>query len=109
VTRPTYPDGRPIEPQDDLTEYAREYARVPKLLPSDVQQREDAALGAAWRRCEKALPENWRISTVGQNYEGDEWHASAWDRKTGAATTGRGPTPTAALEALAEKLEGLRR
>lgn len=86
------------------------------LLPVHEQLREDQRLGAAWRRCENALPEGWRPVTV--YADDDDW--SLWqaatcspsffegeDDGTADQIDGFGPTPTAALEALAECLEAL--
>ena len=64
------------------------------------QQREDAALGAAWRRCEAALPEGWQIGVM------NSLPHSAWAYVVGEEIVeGEGPSPTAALTALAEALE----
>ncbi len=80
-----------------------------------IQQREDAALGAAWRRCEAALGEGWQLELTGG---GNAGHVEAIE-----PTQGRGhrrervfrvygypwpdalPTAVEALEALADALE----
>ncbi len=79
-------------------------------------QREDQALGAAWRRVEAALPEGWRWMGVDwrpdsalelnghdedKRWQASIWHPGSQDRPI----TSRGPTPLAALEALADALE----
>lgn len=70
----------------------------------------DARLGAAWREAEAALPEGWRIAHVSQRLEYAEtrrqWVALA---KQGRGNfphrcLGTGPTPAAALLALAAAL-----
>ena len=78
------------------------------MTPALIQQREDAALGAAWRRCEAALPEGW----FGPYIE-PQWRAWAVEPSFGAVSeglvgNGYGPTPTEALTALAEALEAKR-
>jgi hypothetical protein len=105
VTRP--------EPQNmaALEAYAAAYAKVPKLLPADVQQREWAALGGAWWRCEAALPARFSLDlttngrgTYGALARPPFMDYGAWmdaKREEWAAT------PTAALTALAERLEAL--
>jgi len=63
------------------------------------QNREDQAMGAAWRRCEAAAGESpvtlryWRLAT-------DPTYTAETYRRTEA-----GATPTEALTALAEALE----
>ena len=69
------------------------------MLPADVQLREDALLGAAFRRCQKAAPEGWRLALTQIRY--DEWEAEGFK----PAGSGDGLTPAAALTALAEALE----
>lgn len=70
------------------------------------QIREDQALGAAFRRCEAALPEGWSQSIIGPTRSTPvAWltHASSWT--DGDSVLAEGPTPTEALTALAEALE----
>lgn len=119
-----YADGSPIETQDDLTEYAAGYAKAEKLpggdamKPVHVQLREAAAFGETWFRCERALPEEWRLELSGD--EDGPYFASATYRyslryyraNVGPARSvpyeqAHAPTPTAALTALAERLEAL--
>ena len=84
------------------------------MLPADVQLREDALLGAAFRRCQTALPMmpdyvtprgKWHMGLV---QVGDAlWDAEAFQPVDDdwQAEHGDGPTPAAALTALAEALE----
>jgi hypothetical protein len=58
--------------------------------------REDQALGAAWRRCEAALPEGGYMRVT--RYSDGFYGAAVSEYFTG-------PTPAAALEALAAALE----
>ena len=75
------------------------------------QQRADAELGAAWRRCEAALPRDGYLTGIWVRFEGD-WLARAID--TGGSNRREreieavGDTPAAALTALAEALEARR-
>lgn len=74
------------------------------------QQREDQALGAAWRRCETALPDGWGW-TVLQGYT-VSWIARAYEfgrgtRERHAEIEGTGATVTEALTGLADRLEAL--
>jgi hypothetical protein len=70
--------------------------------------REDQALGAAWRRCEVALPPEWNLS-VGTDRLWKGCFAVAShptdDEDVTSGETVRWSTPTAALEALAAALE----
>ncbi|MDP2622294.1 MAG: hypothetical protein Q8Q29_00650 [Actinomycetota bacterium] len=71
-------------------------------------------LDEAWAEAEAALPEGWRIDTlrIGRNYPHEpevEW--VVWAEKPdyfaprdGRTAFGSGPTPTAALQALAAAL-----
>jgi hypothetical protein len=71
-----------------------------------IQLREDAALGAAWRRCEAALPEGSVLSLDLDTFLQllPPYDASVRNgHDTVLGTTGQ--TPTEALEALAEALE----
>lgn len=81
-------------------------------LPADgvIVTAEQAAFAEAWERAEKACPEGWRFAMSPYYPEG--WEAWAYDihqtpysgrsdHSTGACY---GPTPTAALQALIEKL-----
>jgi hypothetical protein len=64
------------------------------------QNREDALLGAAWRRCVAALPAEDDALSLHRWNVNDYWaEASVGDETTVYKT------PTAALEALAEALE----
>jgi hypothetical protein len=98
---------------------SRKTAAAAPLLPVDQQIREDAQLGAAWRRCEAALPVaesvvegiSWEKGKGGSRADVDRYHARAyrWDpARPWHRLYADGPTPTAALEALAERLEKLR-
>lgn len=85
--------------------------------PVHVQQRAHAQLGESWARCEAALPTDWGLELGG----GDglyfasatyRWSLRYYRANVGPARSvpfelGHGPTPTAALVALAEKLEAL--
>jgi len=83
--------------------------------PDTDQMRADAALGAAWRQCEAALPEGWVMWTLGPNGFtssardwGIERRIHSWEALALGPTdraVGSGPTPTAALKALAARLE----
>ena len=103
------PLTRPLYTIEDMERYAKQAAAVD--------------LGAAWERAERALPEGWRPITVGPpdpdaydvagNPVTEAWCASTaspaffegeTDRDDEWAA-GYGPTPAAALTALAEKLE----
>ncbi len=75
-----------------------------------IQQREDAALGAAWRRCEAALPQpGWECYVWRQTdlvIEEFFYYASANNgERTEEIIKGAFHTPTEALEALAAALE----
>ena len=65
------------------------------------------SLDAAWAEAEAALPEGWRLASLlspgdySFDERGWEMHAQNEDGKTRRA---HGPTPAAALRALAEKL-----
>ena len=78
------------------------------MLPVDVQQREDAALGAAWRRVLSLRPcEHYWISADTAPRSG--FSAQMW-RDDGAMDEGpelefHGETLTEALTALADALE----
>ena len=79
------------------------------LLPVDVQIREDAALGAAWRRCETALPEGHIGPEVGPaSVQLRRWTARSHGHIPGSLTMVFGDTPTDALNALADALEARR-
>jgi hypothetical protein len=72
----------------------------------------DAALGAAWRRCEAALPEGWELH-IWCSPTGSLWRTAAAHPPMGTyqrkiAIGGPDMAPAAALEALATKLESLR-
>jgi hypothetical protein len=92
---------------------------TPPLLPVHEQLREDAALGAAWRRCEAALPPEWRTEYVvhqrqirligpGDIGRGDVLYSADLLRSDGdieAVLIGLHNTPAGALEMLADALE----
>ena len=64
-------------------------------------------LGIAWQRAEAALPEGWVLKELRLHDDVSGWGAEAFNT-TGVGRyrhMGYGPTPTAALLALAEKLE----
>ena len=69
------------------------------------QNREDQALGAAWRRCEAALPEDFGFSLRrGLPFDG-LYHSWAYRFGGNLQPMVVGATPTEALTALAEALE----
>ena len=67
-------------------------------------------LGAAWAEAEAALPEGFYISNVRSRSPGGRWAAAATlhGSDTGANYSGFGPTPAAALQALAAKFRDVR-
>lgn len=62
------------------------------------------ALGAAWRRCEAAKPEGWKLTlaTMGRGYV-----ARVFVQRDGDQFGRPGPTAAAALTDLAEALEAM--
>jgi hypothetical protein len=68
------------------------------------------SLDAAWAEAEAALPDGWIGPSLGPELaikrSGWVWRAFSWDRATprGVLIEGHGPTPAAALRALAAKL-----
>lgn len=76
------------------------------LVPTDVLVRLLAAppdsLDAAWTRVERALPEGWWLSNVDAQPGG--WFAVAVSADGEEYEEGDGPTPAAALNALADRL-----
>lgn len=86
------------------------------LLPVNVQRDENAALGAAWRRCVAARPPEWFNGPTLSGYDlsGGGREYIAWIE--GPAPTyhrrprlrGEGDTATEALTALAEQLDMVR-
>lgn len=65
------------------------------------------SLGAAWAEAEAALPEGWWITALTTRGFGDkEWHVTAENaiNQSRLSADGYGPTPAAALSALAAKL-----
>lgn len=100
------------DPSPTLIEYAQ------KALAADPALAEAIEFGLAWQRAEAVLPEGWRFgslrATVGFNGRVSStvgWTATAYP-KIGLSNEGRasyGPTPTAALIALAEQLEGAKK
>ncbi|MES2210925.1 MAG: hypothetical protein V4515_12205 [Chloroflexota bacterium] len=68
------------------------------------------SLDAAWAKAEEALPEGWAINMLWGTITEDRWAASAGPFPSDTTHTmlhraAGGPTPAAALNALAEKLE----
>ncbi len=83
---------------------------VQHMLPVDVQMRADAELGAAWRRCEAALPlPDDEGGILSLHLSGVTYWAGIedYDLMLGHPHA-EGDTPAAALTLLAEKLEALR-
>lgn len=80
-------------------------------LPADgvIVTAEQAAFAEAWERAEKACPEGWHLNQVCAPLRSapSQWAViAAPDDWTGPDSVfAYGPTPTAALTALAEKLE----
>lgn len=66
-------------------------------------QHEDAALGAAWRRCEAALPEGWVLELDGGGPPYVAWCFDTHDSNNGDEA--EAATATEALTTLAETLE----
>lgn len=62
----------------------------------------EAELGRAWARVEEALPEGWYLGDLARFLKG--WRATAFVQQPGGWADGLGPTPAAALDALAERL-----
>lgn len=67
-------------------------------------------LDAAWAEAEAALPEGWYISNVRRRSLTGRYSASATlaGSETGVNVSGFGPSPAAALTALAARLRALR-
>jgi hypothetical protein len=94
---------------DDCDEVGWDDARTSDLRPEAVHAAIDAAfaaslpgsLDAAWAEAEAALPDGWNVHGVERIGVGN-WHAAAWPLVD--AVHGHGPTPAAALRALAERL-----
>lgn len=89
------------------------------ILAADPQLAAAIELGLAWAEAEAALPEGFVVAEVTKRwYDGDcgtaswkdEWQALAggtqdrWDGDFAYGESATGPTPAAALRALAEKL-----
>jgi hypothetical protein len=78
-------------------------------MTSLEQQREDQALGAAWRRVEAALPGGCLPTVQGSRPDRPDGYCASVVRVGSKTLSFRqafdGPTPTAALSALAEALE----
>lgn len=71
--------------------------------PEEVQAFRDAyELGAAWAEAEAALPEGWDVHLWGDHEAG--WSAQSCD-DYGLRALATGPTPAAALRALAAELK----
>lgn len=85
------------------------------MLPVDQQMRDDAAFGAAWRRCERALQRERSLRNILPSLvlRWDDWlmmvrpYGVFVERRARGAPEDiqRALTPTAALTALAEALE----
>ena len=71
---------------------------------------EHDSLDAAWAEAEAALPEGWLVMNLNRWWEETSspangwWGAVASKAGNGQALVGSGPTPAAALRALAAKL-----
>lgn len=63
-----------------------------------------APLDAAWAEAEAALPEGWRVTRLDYLRLRGEWTAMAEHQRDAGSVSAEGPTPAAALLALAEKL-----
>jgi hypothetical protein len=73
------------------------------LLPALARIGDVDDLDVAWAEAEAALPEGWAIEGIyGDNR--DDWTATAWNEPHAEYDRGHGPTPVAALRALAAKL-----
>ena len=79
------------------------------------RERAKPSLGAAWKAAEEALPEGWCDLSVyhydpepGDAHEPGHYGARTGDPANGAMTYGYGPTPAAALLALAARLAASR-
>jgi hypothetical protein len=83
----------------------------PDATPEDVQAFRDAyELGCAWADAKAAKPEGWMGTSLAEQTEGN-WRAYSSRRHSGPRderhfeiVTAVGPTPAAALRALAERL-----
>ena len=78
-----------------------------RLLADSPALRAALELGIAWHRAEAALPEGWVLKELRLHDDVSGWGAEAFNT-TGVGRyrhMGYGPTPTAALTALAEALE----
>ena len=62
-------------------------------------------LDEAWQEAEAALPEGWKLIQLMDDPTGG-WAAFAAPTHSGTEVEGNGPTPAAALHALAEALRG---
>ncbi len=72
------------------------------------QIRDDRAFGAAWRRCEAALPEGWQLTLKADGQPRHfVTHAIGPYPTPGMGYAPISDTPAAALTLLAEKLEAL--
>lgn len=107
--------ARAIESQTDPNRYRTATAYLDAFRPSTVLRLiEMARLGEAWQAAEEALPEGWlldgvRLAGIAPSQIKAGWEAAAigkWDRSSRSrpAEYGYGPTPAAALQALAAKL-----
>jgi hypothetical protein len=69
------------------------------------------SLDLAWSRVLIALPDNhWTIHGLGHRpglRDDERWEASAWGKGRGERVYAYGPTPSRALNELADVLEGL--
>ncbi len=102
------------EVQRDLRRWAADMQAILASLPESgvIVSAEQAAFGEAWERAEKACPKGWHLNQVCAPLRSapsqwaviaapDDWHGPD-------SMFAHGPTVTAALTALAEKLEGMK-
>jgi hypothetical protein len=80
-----------------------EFHECPGVRPPET-------LDDAWAEAEAALPEGGYISRLGHDWPDADWFAKAQvyypaDETGNSLAGGRGPTPAAALRALAAKLK----
>lgn len=82
---------------------------VRAALASESGTAEAPSLDAAWRAAEAALPDGWKGPWVGPHFEGGYWSSVdrdgiSPDEEILQTIEARGPTPAAALLALAARL-----
>jgi hypothetical protein len=86
--------------QELLTAFHAALAARSSSAPAELPE-----LDAAWREAEEALPEGWRITgIVGPVAGRGEWTASSYGMVPEHRRYADGPTPAAALRALASRL-----